>query len=214
MPRRNGTSLAPVRNFARGSMPKKDVASGGQIVNELRGDDQSLYDRQLFEAGTVLDELLFFNLGFDPGTGATRTWVDTNMPEANRLPGEFTFSVRGIAVYIFQPVANDDLFNLQLGLFVLQKNDSRRFQERVVACGGGGGVSGVGQGAANPPILQNGSASPNDYRFLKSFIPYQAEDRIEARIEFTGALAQQTLTADTVIEVRLRGAKAGLVDRV
>lgn len=214
MPRRPAAGLGPVRPPVVGGVPTENVTSGGQIATELRGDDQSLYDRQLFPAGTVLDELLFFNLGFDPGAGPARTWVDTNMPEANRLPGEFTFSVRGIAVYIFQPVLNADLFAIQQGLAVLQKNDSRRFQERVVACGGGGGVSGVGQGAAADPILQNGTPSPNDMRFLKSYIPFQAEDRIDFRLEFGGALPLYTLVGDVWIEVRLRGAKAGLIDRV
>lgn len=207
----NQTALMNVPAPQKTALPRQKIQSGGEIPDGIRGDDQPLYDRQIVPAGTVLNQLFFFNLGHN----GLRSWADTNCPQPNRVPGEFVVSVSGFAVRVLDNPALADFFLLNQGLFVFNKNNSRRFQMRMSALGGGGGFSGLGQGAVLPVLIQNGPPSPNDYYRLKSNIALQAEDLFNCRIEFPQLPAGgfNTLATALTVEIVLFGMVGGLIDR-
>lgn len=198
--------MVPVQKPIVGSMPTKQLASGGEVPDGLRIDDQPLFDRQVFTPG-VYRQMLFFNLGQNNG----RTIADTNVRTPNRIPGEFTFSTRGVAVNIWDDPSRADFFQVSRGVAVLKKSQNERFVLRVPRVGGGGGFSGIGQGQDALLVIQNGTPSANDFYRLRSFIPYQAEDAFGFVLMFPGAGI--TLVANTTIEVCLYGMRAGLIDR-
>jgi len=199
--------LVPVQKPIVGAMPTKALASGGEVPDGLRIDDQPLYDRQVIPAGAGIRQILFFNLGQNNG----RTIADTNVRTPNRIPGEFTFSTRGVAVNIWDDPVRVDFFQVCQAVGVLKKSQNERFILRVPRIGGGGGFSGIGQGEDEPLVIQNGTPSANDFYRLRSFIPYQAEDAFGFALVFPGAGI--TLANDTTIEVCLYGMRAGLIDR-
>lgn len=200
------TGTATVRGVSVGNPPQKFIPSRGGVINSIRGDDQPIYDRQTIPGGTPVSKFLFFNIGQTAG----RTFIDTNLPQPNKLPGELSFTVQGFGVATELGISSADLALFQRALFRLTKNRSRRFELRVSRLGGGGGFSGVGQGAVTDAILQNGPASPNDHYVLKSWIPYQAEDPIGVELLWSTPV---TFSTAIVIETTLYGFHGGLVDR-
>lgn len=201
--------MFPVKAPRQSALPSVQARSGGQVPDALRGDDQPLYDRQIITAATYRD-FLFFNLG--QGGAANRGYPDTNVPQPNKLPGEFTFSIRGIAVAMDLDVPEEDLLAISRAIVVIYKNDNRRFQLRVSKVGGGGGFSGIGQGAALPALVQNGTPHTGDFYKLKSWIPLQAEDNFNVRLEWSEP--GQVIANDVTVEIILYGMVAGLVDRI
>lgn len=216
-------ALVPATGPVPGAIPQKRTAAGGAIIDALRGDDQPLYDRRLLTANPApANPILEFRL-FNEDQGGARGFPSTNVPEGNTVPGELTFSVRGFGLRITPtyenadtPILRRDMVLLLASLFVFYKNNNRRYQIRLASLGSGGGLWGVGQGAADPPDYQNGIPSVNDRMHLKSAIPLQAQDNFHCALEWDGAGANVegvNINTNVLIEVTLYGIKAGMIDR-
>lgn len=206
-------SLMPVQRASRSAVPRQNVTSGGEIIDALRADDQPLFDRRRIVGGvggSTFRQILFFAQGHV----GNRSWPDTNVPQANKLPGELAQSIRGISVSILDDPTRAQYFDFGRAIGVLYKARNRRFLLRSSALGGGGGFSGIGQGAAEPLLIQNGPPSINDYYRLWSSIPLQANDNFNFALEWPADEPFQLDEEEAVtFEIRLYGGKAGLVDR-
>ena len=199
-------------------VPTAPSTAGGEVVSGLKGLKQPLYDSNSadFAAAATPIRAQFFALGQTGG----RSWEDTNVPTAGKLPGGQTFSVRGLAIKLSPNNTGTpnslDFFNLSRGLCTLSIGDRQVFREYVRNLGGFGGFSGVGQGANVVPFLNTSSSAVRDHWVFdhpKYSLPINAEQSFRVTLSWRGGLPT-ALTTNWIVEVHLLGILVGFIDRL